>query len=96
MHTYLPLKLFKTLFLEYCTFGRNFFIFFLYLIYLCDYAPSEWLGVTGDCEPPCACWKSNPGALAEQQVLLATGSSLQLPAYHLSGCLCILTHGQVN
>jgi hypothetical protein len=27
-------------------------------------------GITGGCEPPCGCWKLDPGPLQEQPVLL--------------------------
>lgn len=36
-------------------------------------------GVTGSCEPLCACWELNSGPLQKQPVLLTIEPSLQLP-----------------
>ena len=48
---------------------------------VCGYLkrPKEVAGITGGCESPNmdGCWKPNPGALEDQQVLLTTEPFLQ-------------------
>lgn len=36
-------------------------------------------GVTGGCEPPCGCWKLNPGLLQEPQMLWISEPSVRFP-----------------
>lgn len=36
-------------------------------------------GVTGGCEPPCGCWKLNPGLLQEPQILWISEPSVRFP-----------------
>lgn len=60
-------------------------------------------GVRDGYEPPCGCWKLNPGPLQEKLMLLTTGPSFQLPyqtadfgdTFLLPNFLCVsLTYGK--
>ena len=54
-------------------------------------AGSPGIETTDVREPPCGCWKSNPGPLQEQQMFLTAEPSLSSPLLLLL-LLLLLTH----
>lgn len=66
---------------KFLSFNYLFYVY-LYLHAWCTWKPEEGArspktGVTDECQSPSGCWKSNPGVLEEQQVLLIVEPSLQ-------------------